>query len=129
MTEIEFRRSEIESLAEKLSQDNPQLDDHDRRLFLAIFSAASANVTPGSQAESVAAAEPTLLELKSQLNNAFISGEDKEFIIVCRIGVPPTWPPTPPPTLPKEPTHPSPFPPPTEPPHPPEGSTPEPGQE
>ena len=122
MTEIEFRRSEIESLAEKLSQDNPQLDDRDRRLFLAIFSAAS-------QAESLAASEPTLLELKSQLTNAFIPGEDNEFIIVCRIGVPPTWPPPPPPPPPNEPTDPSPFPPPTAPPYPPEGSTPEPGQE
>ena len=55
MTEIEFRRSEIESLAEKLSQDNPQLDDRDRGLLLAIFSAASANVIPRGQVESLAA--------------------------------------------------------------------------
>ena len=114
MTQLEFHRSEIESLAEKLSQDNPQLDDRDRGLLLAIFSAASANVTPRSQARIPAAAELTLAELKDQLIDAFIPGEDDEFIIVCRIGVPP-WPP------PHEPTRPSPY--------PPEGSTPEPGQE
>lgn len=104
MTEIEFRRSEIESLAEKLSQDNPQLDDRDRGLLLAIFSAASANVIPRGQVEGLEASELTLLELKGQFTNAFIPGEDNEFIIVCRIGVPP-----PPP--PHNPTRPSPYPP------------------
>jgi hypothetical protein len=99
MAGLKFSRNEIEQLAQKLSSPESRLTRRERRLLLAIFSAASAHVTSRHRAESPSyAASPPLAELKDQIVTAFIPGQDDQFDIgIPRIGFPPIGPgPTPP---------------------------------
>jgi hypothetical protein len=98
MAQSTFSREEIKGLVEKLSSSAFELSPRERALLLAIFSAASDHVTSVSPAEPSAYAEPTLSELKTQILNAFIPGEDNNFKIDFRIGIPP--PPAPSPSAP-----------------------------
>lgn len=90
MGELEFSRSEVENLAQKLDSPQLQLSEKERALLLAIFSAASNRVRPAD------AARPTLADLRDELLNAFIPEDSAaEFIINASTSISPN-PPNPP---------------------------------
>lgn len=108
MTALSFSRDDIQKLAKRLDSLRPALTDHERTLLLAIFTAASAHVSLSAGIQG--SPEPTVRDLKRQIENSFIPGNDNNFniIIPARIGV---WPgpiPSPHPT-----PHPAPAPIPT----------------
>jgi hypothetical protein len=80
MAELEFSRREVEDLAGKLDSQGSQLSRRERLLLLAIFSAAS-NEVRRSGAETPGQTEATLANLREELVNAFIPGDDPHFII------------------------------------------------
>jgi len=104
MPSLGFSRQEIENLAEKLASLHAELSDCEWALLLAIFSAARDNVEVLAPAAGPAPSGPTLEDLREQIINAFIPGDDTIFSINIRIGhlKPPPPPPTPP-TPPSEP--------------------------
>lgn len=88
MSELQFSRTEIEGLAQKLDSPQSQLSEREKQLLLAIFSAARDQVR-SSGPETSGEAEVTLTNLRERLLNSFIPGDGAEFIM----GVPNIEPP------------------------------------
>jgi hypothetical protein len=82
MAELEFTRTEVEDLAQKLDAPQSQLTRRERALVLAIFSAARNLVRP-SGAEGSVAIDATLANLREELVNAFIPGDATRFVIAA----------------------------------------------
>ncbi len=88
MPKLDFTREEIEELAQKLDSLQSQLSDRDRLLLLAIFAAAS-NQVWNKEEKGLGATEPTLADLRKELLNAFLPGNDHKFYIHVPIITPP----------------------------------------
>jgi hypothetical protein len=75
MNDLEFSRSDIVDLATKLDSLKTQLSDNERKLLLAIFSAASSQVWQLGSTAAAVPGEPTLTDLREQLIKAFIPAD------------------------------------------------------
>lgn len=123
MDNLEFSHRDIANLAERLSAIDPPLDDQESQLLVAIFAAAATLAVPtegfrqATLPEFVISTEPrspdtgedvSLTDLRYQLLNAFIPGQDFTYVTTERIAkkvvgkpiYPP--PPLPPPPAPED---------------------------
>jgi hypothetical protein len=82
VSELPFRRQEIEVLAQKLDSPQAQLSEREKKLLLAIFSAARSQVGSSEDSGEV---EITLTDLRGQLLNAFVPDEGIEFLVLINI--------------------------------------------
>jgi hypothetical protein len=77
MIGLEFDRHEVDNLARKLDSLGKQLTEPERRLLLAIFSAARDHVAVLRPRED----QPEPADLHDQILGAFIPGDGVEFVI------------------------------------------------
>jgi hypothetical protein len=103
MPSFEFSRQEGENLAQKLASFHAELSEREWALLLAVFSAARDNVEVVALAAGPGPTEPTLEDLREQIINAFIPGNDIVVSVNIRIGHLTPPPPPPPPTPTSEP--------------------------
>lgn len=100
MADLQFSRQDIEDLAQKLSMVKPPLSEQESKLLLAIFAAAADRAKPSgpdggatlpefeirNQPPEAGADVPvTLTGLQEQLLNAYIPGNDFNFIVTGKI--------------------------------------------
>jgi hypothetical protein len=87
IAELEFSRSDVESLAQKLDTLKPQLSGQQQALLVAIFAAAADQVRPAGSSGSADITELNLADLRDQLLNSFAPSEGSEFVMsLPRIG-------------------------------------------
>jgi hypothetical protein len=113
MADLEFSQKDIEDLAQKLSTIQPPLSEQESWLLLAIFAAAAARAKPSGPdggatlprfeirtqppgAGAGADEQVTLTDLQQHLLNAYIPGNDFNFVATGEIapepkivGIPP----------------------------------------
>jgi hypothetical protein len=93
MSDLQFSRAEIESLAQKLDSMQEQLSEREKQLLLAIFAAAGNHVRSSKPKDS-GGADITLADLLGQLLIAFSPDDGGEFFIISINEPPPPPPPT-----------------------------------
>ncbi len=105
MVDLQFSQKEIEDLAQKLSNVKPPLTERESTLLLAIFAAAADRAKPSGPdggatlprfeirnqpPEAETEDQVSLTDLKQQLLNAYIPGNDFSGIVTAKIvGEPP----------------------------------------
>jgi hypothetical protein len=79
MVGFEFSRSEVEALASKLDSLQHELTAHEQALLVDVFALARSHVIP-VQPRGPGEPEPTSVDLKEQILEAFLPEEGTEFI-------------------------------------------------
>ena len=88
MAELRFRRSDIESLIDKLSTFSSELSRTERRLLLAILSVAADHASQPTRAgEADSPTDANLVELREQIVRSFVPGSTSEEFILAAIKI------------------------------------------
>ena len=100
MADLQFSQKDIEDLAQKLSNVQPPLTEQESTLLLAIFAAAAYRAKPSGPGggatlpgfeirnqppEAKPEEQVSLTDLKQQLLNAYIPGNDFSFVVAGKI--------------------------------------------
>jgi hypothetical protein len=84
MTELQFSRSDVARLVDKLITVTPQLSDQEQRLLLAIFSLAAEHARqPASAGWADTPADATVAELREQIVRSFVPGSGEDFLLAA----------------------------------------------